>query len=376
MRKILISSLTLSGMIIGAGMFGIPFALSKSGFWPGVLELWILAGVVLALHLTYSEVVIATAETHRLPGYVKKYLGAEAFRLSKFSAVFGITGSLLAYLILGSIFLNNIFKTWFPEAGLVFWVIIIGIAAAAITFFNLKKESLINGLLTAALVLFTVFLVFMLWPDINNAHWRGFSPSAAMVPYGILLFSLSGGLVIPEVVILSGKSRRAARISILLGSLIPAVIYLFFAAAVLGVSGNNVSEDAISGLYTSVGGKVVAIGSLIGFLAVFTSLVAASKNFQELLRLDMNWPKPLAWLAVSVLPLFFYFAGFKNFIGVIGAVGAVGVGVDSALIIGAFHRLRKKQEKIIGAWPYVWKAAIYVMILVGVVYEILNWIKN
>lgn len=374
--KFLKAALTLSGMIIGAGMFGIPFSFARAGFWLGTLELVILAGVMLVFHLFYTEIVLQTPKTHRLPGYVHEYLGKKSYKLAWVSSIFGITGSLLAYVILGSVFLNNLLPNFWAGTPYVssdyfFWAVFLVLFGAAITYFPLKRESVVNSVLTVFLIGFILYLVATLFPAVDTAKLSGFYPDSVFVPYGVLLFALAGGIVIPEVVILSDRNRKTARRAVIAGSLLPALIYFLFAFVVVGVSGHATSEDAIQSLAAFVGGGVVFWGSLIGFLAVFTSYVAASKNFQEMLRLDFIFSQKKAWLLVSALPLVLYVLGFRNFIGTIGAVGALAVGVDSALVLAAHSKLRKREGYKLGIFSYTWRTAIYLMIVLGIIYELL-----
>ncbi|MDP3710800.1 MAG: aromatic amino acid transport family protein [bacterium] len=366
--KFIKATLTLSGMIIGAGMFGIPFSFARAGFWLGTLELIVLSGLMLIFHLFYAEIVLRTSGIHRMPGYMREHLGKKSYRLSWLSSVFGISGSLLAYIILGAIFLNNLLP-----ANQFLWAVFLVLAGAVITYFPLKKESFINSILAVFLVGFILYLVITLLPDIKTFNLSGFYPDSIFVPYGILLFSLAGGIVIPEVVILSDKNRKTTHRAVVAGSLLPAVLYFLFALAVVGISGVAVSSDAIRGLAVFAGDRVVFWGNIIGLLAVFTSLVATSKNFQEMLRLDFIFSKRKAWVLVSTLPLILYTFGFRNFIGTIGAVGVLAVGVDSALVLAAHYKLRKKEGERLGFWSYVWRAAIYLMVILGIVYEVLNF---
>src|SRR3989344_3479182 len=109
--KTLAGTLMLSGMIIGAGMFAIPFVFSQAGFWLGIFELVLLGVVVIVIHLSYAEVVLATGETHRLPGYVGIYLGRWGKMISFASIALSALGTLLVYLLLGSTFLENALRT-------------------------------------------------------------------------------------------------------------------------------------------------------------------------------------------------------------------------------------------------------------------------
>lgn len=372
--KFLGAVLILSGMIIGVGMFGIPFSFVKAGFWLGVAELLLLSGAVLVFHLLYGEIVLKTPEKHRLPGYIKIYLGETAAQIAWASAFLGITGTLLAYLVLGSVFLRNIFVTW-PEISEFGWAFILALAGAAATFFSLKREALINGIATSLLVLLLFFLSFSLLPQVKLENLQGFDFKNIFLPYGVLLFALSGGVVIPDLITFLGGdrlrpslTRRRVRAAIGIGTLLPAILYFFFALAVVGVLGGQVSPEAVQGWAVLGIPNLVLVGSLIGFLAVLTSLLVLSSSFQALLELDFKLSKRLAWLLGSFLPLALYLLGFKNFIAIIGAVGAIAVGVDSALIIASYLRLKKKEDRRLGWFSYFWSWSIYIMIAAGAVY--------
>lgn len=370
MMKFVEAVLILSGMIIGVGMFSIPFSFAQAGFWLGALELFILASVVTLFHLLYSEIVLKTGELHRLPGYVEIYLGGRSKILARFSALFGISGALLAYIAVGSIFLNTIFQKIFPGSTEFWWAAAIMISGAAINLFPLKKEALLNGVLTTLLIGFIILLIFLLFPRISVDNLAGGGIRNIFVPYGVLLFALSGGAVIPEVVTVLGKDKLRARQAILLGTLIPAVLYFFFALTVVGVAGFKVSPEAISGLLPFAGEGIVILGSVIGFLAVFTSFIVLNSNFQSMLTLDFGFRSSRAWTAVSAIPPALYFLGFQNFIVIISVVGAVAIGIDSALVLASYHKLRAKDGVSFSWFSYLWKAAIFIMIIAGIIFEL------
>ena len=362
--------LILSSMIIGVGMFGIPFSFARAGFILGTIELLVLTGVVLTFHLLYGEIILNTAENHRLPGYIRFFLGGRAAKLAWLSAFLGITGTLISYLALGAVFLNNIWESMIGGSE-VFWAWVMAAAGGMVTFFSLKKEALINGIATVFLIFLIVFLSFWLLPQVKLANLGGFNLENVFFPYGVLLFALSGGVVIPDLVNFLGRNKKQVRAAITLGTLLPPAVYFLFVLAVVGVSGNQVSSEAILGLAKILGDqRVLLVGSLIGFLAVFTSLLVLSSSFQALLALDLKVPKKTAWFLGSLAPLVFYLAGFRDFILLISIVGSVAIGVDFALIVAAYLSLRKKAVKTLSRLSYLWSYFIYFMVAAGVFYEI------
>ena len=148
-------------------------------------------------------------------------------------------------------------------------------------------------------------------------------------------------------------------------------------AAVVGVAGAGVSMEAIAGLANAVGPLVVMAGSVIGFLAVFTSFILLSSSFQALLHFDFKMPKAGAHLIVSGLPALLYVLGAHDFVMIVAAVGAVAVGTDAALIIATQRTLQRIRKYRLTIWSYVWSIGIYTMVIAGIAYEVyLLFIKS
>ncbi len=360
----------LSGYIVGGGMFALPFAFAAVGFWLGAFELLVLAGVVLLYHLLYMEVVLGTAAPHRFPGYIKTYLGRYATSWSWFSALVGTVGTLLAYVILGSLFLQNIFQSILPSVSMLGWVLVLVVLGAAIVFFPMPREAAINSVLTALLFLFAVVLIAALASHIRPTHFSGINPNNLFVPYGILLFALSGATVIPDIVTLLGRNRTASRRAVLVGTLAPALLYFFFALAVVGAVGPGVSKEAIRSVAGVAGGWLFLVGSIVGFLAIFTSYIALSSSFHRLLRIDVGIPSIIGWGLAFLIPLGFYLAGFQDFLPIMGIVGVFSIGIDAALLMTAYHVMRRRQGAARSWFAYVWTGAVWVLIVAGVVFEL------
>lgn len=368
MSKSIQAVLILSGMIIGVGIFGIPFSFARAGFLLGVAELIVLTGFVLLFHLLYADVVLADTGFHRLPGYVKKYLGVRVSYCAWVSACFGIVGTLVAYIVLGSFFLTAIFQ----EAGFAgaqgMWAFLIVGVGSIVTFVPVRKGVVINGILTVLLMAFILVLVVFLLPYISLEHFSGVHPKHVVLPYGILLFALSGGIIIPDIIAFLGRRKNEIRRVIVAGTIIPAIFYFLFAVAVIGVAGIAVSPDAISGLEHIAGMRTIVLGNVIGFLAVMTSYILLLISFQALLRLDFFLPSFAAWCVASFVPFVFYFLGFQDYLALISLVGAVAVGTDAALVIAMHARLTQDHGmRMIRIGPIL-RRVMYSMIMLGAIF--------
>ncbi|MDP3772601.1 MAG: aromatic amino acid transport family protein [bacterium] len=370
MRKSFEATLLLSGMIIGVGMFGIPFVFARAGFLLGALELLILTGVIAAVHMLYGEVVLHTSGRHRLPGYARLYLGRMGARVAWFTTLFGNFGTLLLYLIAGGIFLKTLLAhVVLVPAGVP--VLAMAVVGAVVTFSSFRGAVRANSVLTIILIGFMLLLVVRLVPFVRAEELFGFHPREVGIPYGVLLFALSGGIVVPDVLNFLGGTRRAARHVLLAGSLIPAFLYLLFAATIVGVAGRAVSEEAIGGLLPFVGPEVVLLGSAIGLLAVLTSLIAVSESFQILLTVDFGLPRRAAWCAVVGVPLALYLLRVQDFTKLLGLIGAVEVGINAVVILSMYLMLRRRKAYIVPWWAVAGVWIVGAMVLAGVGYQLI-----
>ena len=75
----------LCGTIIGAGVLGIPYVISKVGFIPGFFIILLIGLAMLMLNLLLGEVILRTPGNHQLPGYAERYLGKTGKKLMMFS---------------------------------------------------------------------------------------------------------------------------------------------------------------------------------------------------------------------------------------------------------------------------------------------------
>jgi len=327
----------LSGTIIGVGMFGIPFVFSRAGFFVGLAELAVLLVVITIIHLMYGEILLRTETIHRLPGYVKRYLGARAKVFSTVSYVVGLSGSLLAYVVIGGQFLGGIFDTNPFLGSFLFWA-----AGGIFIFFSIRQSGAFDTVLNAALIGFILFFALKTLPF---ARWEYLSMEGSgdfFLPYGVLLFSLAGATAVPEIRALAGKnSGHLLKPIIIFGTALPAILYAFFAVSVVGISGPATSQDALSGLGGLISPSLFLLGEIIGVLAVFTSFIIIGLTLKETYHFDWGMGHREAWALASLPPFLLFVFGVNQFIGIIGFVGAITGGIDAVLTAFIFLKAKK-----------------------------------
>jgi amino acid permease len=336
----------LVGMIFGAGVFALPFALVQAGFFWGIFHFFLALALMIFFHFLYGEIAYFGGEKKRFTGYAEILLGKWAKRFAFLITIFTDFGSLLVYGVLGGIFLATIFNFSSFTLSLVFLI-----GGGILIFSHFEKIASLNFFLSLALVGLVVFLFFYALPHIqtSNFSFNGFfhriSDGNWFLPYGIWIFALAGFSALPEVRDIVSKSPiKVFRRIILVSLILCAVLYFIFIFTVIGLSGGKTTEDALGGLVNILGRPGILAGSVLGFLAVFTSFIALGADLKNIFHYDFRVPKFLAWLAVAVPPIALFLLGFKNFIEIIGVIGAVGLGFFGLLTILMARQLPNRQN--------------------------------
>lgn len=331
----------LTGTIIGVGMFGLPYVTSQVGFLPIVLVYFPILGlVVLMVHLIYGEICLRTDGIHRLPGYSKIYLGRIGEITAIVSDIIGFLGAMLAFLILGGQFLATLLTPLLAGNELVY--VLVFFAAAAFIIFTETKgiaKAEFIGLIILVIALF--FLVIKGLPQIQLINLQTFQLTNLFLPYGVILFSLGGLSVIPEIEDVLGQNSKKLKNIIISGSLIPIAFYIIFIGLVLGVNGPLTTQDALTGLGQALGQKIIIAGLIIGITATFTSYLSIGQTLKKIFWYDLKFSHFTAWVVACFIPLMLYLAGLQNFIKIISFIGAIVIAADGILIFLIYLKAKK-----------------------------------
>jgi len=337
---------TLIGTIIGAGIFGLPYVVSKSGVVPSIFYFVILGGVVLLLHLFMGEIVLRTTDKHRLIGYAEIYLGAWAKKLVTFSTIVGTVGVLLAYIIISGDFLEIVLGSLFPISNTVFSIV----AWLGLSLFILKGIQAIAKMeFFMNIALFSVIGVILLFaaPHIETGNFVVFDSAHLFLPYGIILFAFAGWAAIPEITDLfkNRKEKKGLDNLIVWAMLICGLLYLFFSAVVVGVSGGDTSQDALTGLVPFLGNNIVILGAVFGLIAITASFLVLGNYLKNSLRYDYRFPYVVSAGIAVVTPMILFLLGLREFIVVIGIVGVVMGVIDGTIIVLIYRQAKLKGDR-------------------------------
>lgn len=349
MKERLVGIGVVLGTVIGAGFLALPYAAGQAGIATVLALLALLAIVVITLHVAYADVVLSTPGQHRLPGYAYWHLGSWGKRLAGVSVLVGGLGNLLLYLIFGGSFIALF---WHDNAiflgTIVFW--------AVMTFLLLLKfstSSLVDAAASWFLVGMLVVIAVIAAGRADPENLVLFATEASWVlPYGIVMFSLLGLAVVPELTALESLRARRALVPVLVvGIASAALLYAAFTIAVVGAVGAEVSTNALLSVFAILPEWARWILPMAGLLAIGTSYFIFGFSVRKVLELDFGVRPPVAFLIVAAVPLLLFLSGARDIAIIIGFLGGIWVSVDALLVFLMRERVLA-EHKNLDAWRH------------------------
>ena len=334
------TAFTLTGSIIGAGILGLPYVFSQSGFLIGIFWLIFLGAIMMFVNLSLGEVTLRTKKIHQIPGYAGKYLGKWGKRILLLAVMFGIYSALLAYLIgegqiLSKLFFGDVKYAIYFAFG--FWAVMTLLLREGLR--NLKKVELWGVIVIIGIIL-GIFIG--LSQNINPNNLNYYDVSNFFLPFGIVLFALLGFTSIPELRIEIKRREKLLKKAIIVGTLIPIILYFIFTLVFVGVLGKNISE--ISTL--SFGNTII----VLGIFTMMTSYFVLSFSLRDIFIYDLEKRRSLAFIFVSISPIliyfFFIFFDLASFIRILGIGGAISGGITGILILLMNIKAKEKGNRV------------------------------
>lgn len=328
---------TLTGTIIGAGFLGIPYVVAKSGFFIGLIHIIVIGFIIMLINLYLGEIALRTKENHQIPGYAEKYLGKKGKIIMFFATIFGVYSALLAYLIAEGQSLSFIISgtnNYSFIFSIIFFCIMSLLAYKGLE--TLKKGESI-GLIAISVIIILVLIFFIPKINLDNLTYLNKDLTTAFLPYGVVLFSFLAFSSLPELERELKGNEKLMKKAIIMGSLIPIVIYSLFSLVVVGFAGKNTPEIA-----------TIALGKLPSLLAVFTmftAFLALSIALQDMYKFDLKLKKLSAWLLACFVPLILFLIAAKynliSFIKILEIGGVVSGGISGIAILLMLMKAKK-----------------------------------
>jgi len=360
----------LTGCIIGAGILAIPFVVIRAGFWTGMLVILGLGFSALVINLLVGEVSLRSNKCQQLAGYAERYLGAYGKYLMAASMVIGVYGALIAYTLGISESLQALFGGPVWVWAVLFYILMswliyggIGIIGKSELWLEILKFGIFG----------VVLAILFFSPYFSSARFTSLDWSRILLPFGVILFAYMGTAAIPELREGMKLCRLLTRRAIIIGSLIPILVYALFTAAVIGVTGIATTEVATIGLGLFVGGIGFVLLNLFAILAMATSFIALGYALKDMYHMDFKLPHWESWALTVIIPATLLLTGVQSFVRTLEISGVFAGGIAGITIVLVHMRARKRSDRKpeyvikINGLGYSFLIALFV---IGMIYEL------
>lgn len=337
----LIGSLLFAGTLVGAGILGLPYALSQSGFIGGTVIFVVGTFFAWLTSIYVGRLVYMQDSESSLYSIFRSHLGANIGYLTLAGILFSSYGAMIAYpLAIGTTFqsLFNI-PMWL---GAVLFLAILSFLLTRTP----GNSNMFNAVITTVLVLLLVWVMYKSIPAIETNNFLFFKPGEIFGASGIIIFAFAGHIVIPTVLYyIKTNSKQGMRV-LQFGFFLVAALYFFFFVVSIGVMGNSVTPVATIGLSGHVSVTVALVGQTFAGLAILTSAygigISLKLTFQDLFKM-----KSITSILLIIIPVLLFdiylskmegdaFTDVLNYAGGIGS--AIYIGIIPALIVKKLAR--------------------------------------
>jgi len=358
----------ISGTAIGVGLFPLPFLTLQLGPWI-ILGYFVVVGIIaILIHYFFTEIALQTKDFIRLPGFVKIYLGDKFYKLSLISGILGMYGACLAYLIVGGEFLAAIL---IPVLGgnVLIYTFFYFILGSFIIYTGIRTIGKIQfwGLIIFFLSLIGIYLRGRNYIDLSNIFVYNIDWNYLFVPYGVILFSLWALSLIPEAEEALGDERHLLKKIVPIAIIIPIAVYLIFIFLILGITGPNTTESALTGIQKFFGDGIAVIVLFFGVVTTFTSFISLGLTVKKVFWYDLKIGRNLSWFLASFVPITLFLLGFRDLIKIIAIVGAVMLAIDGFLVTLMYQKIKPYKFKYL---TYTVMIALVIGALSDIVYTI------
>ncbi|MFH1711312.1 MAG: aromatic amino acid transport family protein, partial [Nanoarchaeota archaeon] len=329
----------LVGTTMGAGFLGIPYVISKSGFLPGLACLIFIAFFMLFVKLYLGEIALRTRGSHQLTGYAERYLGRKGKLIMFFAMLFGIYSALVAYLIAEGNVLSYVFfgnENFSLVFSLFFWLLM-----AFLTYIGLSelKKAEKTAMFIVWFILLIIALIF--FPGIKTENLSYINTENIFIPFGLIIFSFLAFSAMPEVERILVRQEGKMKKVIILGMMIPLIIYFVFTLVIVGNFGSSVPEIATLAL--------PRIFSILAVITMFTAFFTLSIAIRDMFRFDYHMGRFKGWAIACFSPLVLfllvYFFKLASFIMILSIAGVVSGGLTGILILFMNKNAKEKGNR-------------------------------
>jgi amino acid permease len=355
---------------IGEGVFAVPYIIATAGWAITFGYFAAVIAIVSVAHILYLRTLAATDEKERLLGLTRRYFGATGFWIGFVAIVVGLLLGFVAYLVLGTQFLQILFPGMAPGVALaIFWLLL-----AILVWGSEGRIAWFEGV-GIALVSFAILFIFFSGHPAAFLSTVPFAvPGGFLIPFGVVIFALAGWTSVEPVYELAYRKEDgrklvvpAAFVLFALGTAFAGLLYWLFAAGVIGTV-PHVTADTVSGIAAWPLWRRDILAA-VGLLSVCVVSVPIAREIRGAMEKDLGWSSIVARAAIVLLPLAAVLLGFTNFLTIVGIAGGIFISTQYLLIISVGRR-----TLALSAREKVLLDAVAIVFICAAVYEIWHFV--
>lgn len=329
----------ISSATIGAGILGIPYAVSKVGIPIGIAYIAFIGLFMVGINQLVGEIILRTKGDHQLVGLAKRYLGSIGGGMMALFTYSILFGALVVYII----GVGESLQALFGGSNFV-WSLGFFTFGITVIYVGLRTLKKVEILLSLGILAVVIIIAALSMPNIDVSHLTYHSFSDLLLPYGVLLFAFHGTTSVPEAQrLLSGKDHKFKH-AIIYSGLASIIVYLIFALVVVGVTGAETTEIATIGLGEAIGPIATVLGNLFAVLAMGTSFLIIGLSLKDSLSWDYDLSDATSTILVGAVPLVIFLLGLRGFITAIDMVGGIFMSLEMALLVLIYWKAKQQGE--------------------------------
>lgn len=378
-------SLLIAGTMVGVGMLALPVATGDGGFFPAVAIYLVCWLFMLCTGLLLLEVCSWMPKEANLITMTERLLGPIGKSICWVVYLFLFISVMIAHVVGGGAVLSEICGHAIPE-----WISTIIYVAifSPIVYLGTKWVDKLNILLMTGIAITYFLFIAVSYEHVDSSLLVRSDWSKAWLALPVLFTAFTFQVIIPTLMTYMDRNVKKVRLSIILGTSIPLVVYLVWEFLILGIvpadGPNGLIEaskkgwNAIMPLKELLGNPIVfAIGKAFAFLTMTTSYIALALAYLDFLADGLKVKKTgirkiMLCLAVFIPPTIVALSYPHIFIIALGYAG----GFSCAILFGLFPpvmvwvgRYIKKQghkPQVFGGKPFLTLLIVFVLIELGI----------
>ncbi len=330
--------LLVAGTTIGAGMLALPVMSSFVGFLPSIAIFLLCWGVMLTTAFFFLDVNFAVEGEPNLISMVHRTLGGWGKALSWIVYLLLLYSLTAAYISASSpLFVAAI--QYVTGYILPYWLgpFCLPLIFGFFVYLGTLGVDIINRLLMLGLCVSYLLLVGFLPEHVDGALLAHVDWSSASMVFPVVITSFGYHIIIPSLTTYMNHDKKKLRWILVVGSLLPLVIYLLWQVLILGIvplNGENglvhawkQGVSATQPLTQIVTNSWIKIGAhFFSFFAIVTSFLGVTLSLSDFLtdgfKIKKSWEgRLIACLLTFVPPLIFVFTYQRGFFVAIDYAG-------------------------------------------------------